>query len=600
MAQAQTGPTKFARALRVQTLSAGALLIAGTLALAAGVLALGARATLTSDHRASHAESLERAGALLAARVESSILSGDEARARRALLNAQVARVFRSCEVRADGGAIMDTGRTPTRDEAPERGSMITVTHPVELAEGRMGELIGRAPPLPEPRAAWSLELIAMVAFASAALLGVSGVVMRRQKLRALFAIRSSLNAYAAGEREEAALLVYGGHGDQARTYNAILHELMSADPARAEPGVDPAAPHESAASVGVDALGAIPHGIVIVDDAMRIQHINGAGGALLGLDPGSGAGVDLSRVCPGDGDGIVVLVRGVVAPDAPRRQSGEIVMDEGRTVLRATAIRVHAEGGTVAAVVLLEDITQQRHSDEMLNSFIAQATHELRTPLTNIRMYAEEAVDAGAEDEAFRSNAFNMINTESRRLERLITDMLSVSELEAGSMQLRADLVHPDRIFEELERDYGPQAEGKSIKLHFDLPPKFPSIMADRDKLAQAVHNLVGNALKYTPEGGSVTVSCAFDADEAMTVKVTDTGIGISPEDQTRIFERFCRASDQRVESISGTGLGLSISREIARLHGGDLTLESQLDHGSTFTLRVPSGSGELTARAA
>jgi len=102
------------------------------------------------------------------------------------------------------------------------------------------------------------------------------------------------------------------------------------------------------------------------------------------------------------------------------------------------------------------------------------------------------------------------------------------------------------------------------------------------------ALHNLVGNALKYTNSGGSVTVRVEA-TEQQLTVAVADTGIGISAEDAARIFERFYRASDKRVEKITGTGLGLTIAREVARLHGGDITVESQLDHGSTFTLTLP-----------
>jgi len=597
----QSGTTRFTRALRLQGVSMGGILIASTLVLASAVLGWAAHSTLGEDHEATQRETLERSAALLARRVTHAM---DEDRiddARSILLDAQVARVFRSCELRIQGETVLgDLG--PKHLGSGQLGAsaprVIEIEHETTLADGRQATIAARASIAPPPRAVWTLELIMGIAVCAAALLLVSGLVMRRQGLRALFAIRSSLDAYARGEDEPSALLVAGAFGAQAKAYNTIITDLLgdACGQERAAPG-ELAAGASEMGGASLDALNAIPHGVLIVDQSMRVGFVNGAGAAYLGSSRDGADGSELSA-CTQDAT-IADLARSVLAKDAPRRQYAETHGADGETVLRVSAIRVQGADG-VMGVLLLEDITQQRHTDEMLNSFIAQATHELRTPLTNIRMYAEEAVDSGAEDEQFRSDAFNMINNESRRLERIITDMLSVSELEAGSMQLRRDMVNPERIFEELKRDYTPQAQGKNIGLHFDLPPKFPGLKADYDKLTQAIHNLLGNAIKYTPEGGAVTLSCVFDDDDTMTVKVTDTGIGISHEDQAKIFERFCRASDKRVESIKGTGLGLSISREIARLHGGDLTLESQLDHGSTFTLIIPGGAVEQPARAA
>jgi signal transduction histidine kinase len=243
----------------------------------------------------------------------------------------------------------------------------------------------------------------------------------------------------------------------------------------------------------------------------------------------------------------------------------------------------------TAAAVVMIEDITQQRIADEARNAFVAQATHELRTPLTNIRLYVEQAIEAGDGDQVTRARCLNVINQESRRLERIVGDMLSVSEIEAGSFKLRAGDVRLDALFEELEEDFKAQGADKSLTLKFDLPPKLPVIQGDRDKIALALHNLLGNALKYTPEGGTVTVRVT-NPPGSLSVEVVDTGIGIAPEETELIFERFYRAKDNRVDKITGTGLGLALAREVVRLHGGDISVRSQLNQGSTFTLTLPA----------
>jgi signal transduction histidine kinase len=208
---------------------------------------------------------------------------------------------------------------------------------------------------------------------------------------------------------------------------------------------------------------------------------------------------------------------------------------------------------------------------------------------LTNIRLYVESAIEDGENDAATRAKCLNIINSETRRLERIVGEMLSVSEIEAGSFKMKRDDVRLDALFAELQADYQQQAEEKKVKLRFNLPPKFPVLQGDRDKFMLALHNLIGNALKYTPEGGQVSVNVEISRGQ-LTVAVTDTGIGIAPEDQSRVFERFYRAKDPRVAKITGTGLGLTLAREVARLHGGDIVLESEMNRGSTFTLTIPA----------
>ena len=238
--------------------------------------------------------------------------------------------------------------------------------------------------------------------------------------------------------------------------------------------------------------------------------------------------------------------------------------------------------------MVIIEDITQQRLAEEARNLFVAQATHELRMPLTNIRLYTESALDEGERDVAVRSKCLNVINQESKRLERIVGDMLSVAEIEAGTLKLRTGDVRLETLFEELRADYQGQAAEREISLIFNLPPKLPAIKGDRDKIVLALHNLIGNAIKYTPPKGSVNVNVEVTENQ-LIVEVTDTGIGVSPEETELIFEKFYRSKDKRVAEITGTGLGLSVAREVIRLHRGDINVRSQLNQGSTFTMTVP-----------
>ena len=166
---------------------------------------------------------------------------------------------------------------------------------------------------------------------------------------------------------------------------------------------------------------------------------------------------------------------------------------------------------------------------------------------------------------------------------------MLSMTEIESGSLKVEKDDVRLDALFATLEGDYQAQARDKQITLKFNLPPKLPVIQGDREKIVMALHNLIGNACKYTPHGGEVTVNVEAEQSR-LIVEVKDTGIGISAEDAEKVFEKFYRAKDSRVNEIVGSGLGLALAREVVRLHGGDITLESELNKGSVFTLTLPS----------
>jgi signal transduction histidine kinase len=328
--------------------------------------------------------------------------------------------------------------------------------------------------------------------------------------------------------------------------------------------------------------------GMLLVDGNLRIKHCNGAAASFLRNKREEIVGAEVSLVI--SQPDVLESITAITTGNTRRKSAVEVERtgDRDAGVLRFSIRPVRRED-SASAMVIIEDITQQRVADESRNAFVAHATHELRTPLTNIRLYLETAMDDGEKDPALRGKCLNVINQEARRLERIVGEMLSVSEIEAGSLRLKMDDVRLEALFEELQADYLPQAQEKGIKLEFKLPVKLPVIHGDRDKILLALHNLVGNALKYTSGGGGVTVTVEVD-NKQLIFAVTDTGIGISDEDAERIFERFYRARDPRVEKVAGTGLGLTLAREVVRLHGGDITLTSELNKGSTFTLTLPS----------
>ncbi len=222
------------------------------------------------------------------------------------------------------------------------------------------------------------------------------------------------------------------------------------------------------------------------------------------------------------------------------------------------------------------------------MNSFLAKAAHELRTPLTNVRLLVEDALERCQQDPTSTGKNLNVINEETQRLERTVSEILSASEIEAGSFELRTDDVHVDQLLQQLKADHEPQAKERKITLTFELPPKLPVLQADRDKISLVLHNLLGNALKYTLEGGRVVVTANAEKNR-LTVAVADTGVGIGPDELERVFEKFYRCKNPLTTNVKGSGLGLAIARDVARLHGGDIILESEPGKGSTFTLTLP-----------
>jgi PAS domain S-box-containing protein len=243
------------------------------------------------------------------------------------------------------------------------------------------------------------------------------------------------------------------------------------------------------------------------------------------------------------------------------------------------------AGGGHVWSV---RDVTQQKLADRMRDQFVNAATHELRTPMTNIKAFAEMLADSEVTDVDQQKMFCNTINDEVTRLARFVDDLLQLSRMEVGSTALHPKLTDVERLMAEVVRKVQPQMEKKGIAFEVDVPARLPELVVDKDKITVALVNLLGNAAKYTPDGGRVRFHVEV-TDTAMRIDVADTGIGISPEELPKVFEKFYRSSDSRVHEETGSGLGLSLAHEIARLHGGKLAAHSELDKGSTFTLTLP-----------
>jgi len=411
-----------------------------------------------------------------------------------------------------------------------------------------------------------------------------------RHRVRALGAIREALLAIEGGETAASILQVSTDLGIEAKAWNEVIaarEKLRRQDVAeRAREAMGQRGEVRGDLAAACDAMS---QGLLLVDEKNVVSYANGAAAVFLRARKEDVVGAPVDRFL--QVDNVLRAVKDVAAGSVRRRTVVDVERKDdvpgGAGVLRFS-VRPVRRDDSASAMVTIEDITQQKVAEEARHAFVAHTTHELRTPLTNIRLYVETAIDEGEQNPATRAKCLNVINGETRRLERIVGEMLSMAEIEAGSFKIKPDDVRLETVFDEIKADYQQLATEKKLSLDLKLPPKLPVIRGDRDKIMLALHNLVGNALKYTPEGGRVTIAVETDGRQ-LYVNVTDTGIGIGSEDMERIFERFYRAKDPRVAKITGSGLGLTLAREVIRMHGGDVTVESQLNQGSTFTMTLP-----------
>ncbi len=338
--------------------------------------------------------------------------------------------------------------------------------------------------------------------------------------------------------------------------------------------------------------LNSLPDGVALTDREGRLTFANHALAALLGQpDHQALLGRSMDELLALDGRGENPFAN----PDAAART---VVMELGRSgdmaqgVLRVARHPLRAAEGQSAGghVWSVRDITQQKLAEQMRNQFVNSATHELRTPLANIKAYAETLALSDMLDIEKQKEFCNTINAEATRLARFIDDLLSISSMEVGALALSRQETDLERLFREVLDKVRPQMAQKHITLQAALPEKLPKLRLDKDKITATLVNLLGNAAKYTPEGGQVQFKVQTK-DDVLQIEVEDTGIGISAAELPRIFDKFFRSADPRVRQQTGSGLGLSLAQEVVRLHGGRIQVHSELNKGTRFIVTLPMG---------
>lgn len=269
-------------------------------------------------------------------------------------------------------------------------------------------------------------------------------------------------------------------------------------------------------------------------------------------------------------------------------RRETRLVERANRQYLRVITTPIIG-GGEWMALAVFHDLSDARRVEQVRRDFVANVSHELRTPLASIKSVIDTLEGGALDDPAVARDFLTRADAEVDRLVQMVEELLELSRIESGELPLAQERVQMAAVVAEAVERLRPQAEKQGLSVTLDVAADLPPITGDAERLERAIVNLLHNAVKFTPAGGSVHV-WAGPADGGVTVKVSDTGVGIAPEDLPRVFERFYKSD--RARGSGGTGLGLAVVKHIVGAHGGTVSVESEPGRGSTFSFSIPAPS--------
>ncbi len=321
--------------------------------------------------------------------------------------------------------------------------------------------------------------------------------------------------------------------------------------------------------------------GVVAFDHRGGLIHCNPAANAMLQRPIGEECTYDKLF-------GSAYPFREVLALRKPDHAESELLVGGSTLELYLAPFSGQDSGGVL---VVLHDVTEQHRNEERRKEFVANVSHELRTPLTNVRSYAETLLDAGRDIPQDTADSFlDIIITETDRMTHIVQDLLTLSRLDAGDAELVLSRFPFEEAIESVARANALNARQRGHELTYDPPESLPLIVGDRSRLEQVMMNIIGNAIKYTPDGGHIRIT-AGSTEGMVWMEVCDDGIGIPEKDRAHIFDRFYRVDKARSRESGGTGLGLSIALEIVQRHQGSLALAPHEGPGTTVRLELPVG---------
>jgi two-component system phosphate regulon sensor histidine kinase PhoR len=420
----------------------------------------------------------------------------------------------------------------------------------------------------------WLIALAAIVAGA-----GVSWFCLKKM-LDPLARFTQGIRALAAGEDEPLVPIV---GGDEIGVLEAAFEQMRRKLARRIDQQ------HENAARLQA-VLGSMVEGVLAVGPDRTILLTNRAGSQLLDFtapEPVGRSLLEVTRARP-----VYEAVSQALHSNVPVEREFESPGTPRRTLaLRATRLPGEPCPGVM---IVLHDVSELRRLENLRRELVANVSHELKTPLSAIKAYAE-TLRLGAVNDPENNLAFVVrIEEQAERLHQLILDILQIARVEAGQEVFEIVDVPLGEVIEEAVAQFAELAAGKQIVLKPEICSPAIAARADEEGIRTILSNQVDNAIKYTPAGGTIFIRCRA-GETTVTLEVQDTGIGIAPQDQARVFERFYRVDRARSRELGGTGLGLSIVKHLAQAFGGLVQLDSQPRRGSIFRIQLPRGKDAL-----
>ncbi len=403
--------------------------------------------------------------------------------------------------------------------------------------------------------------------------------------LRPVSILSQAVRRLGQGDLEARARVAEGGEiGQLATDFNAMADRLKG----YRESSLGELLQAQQASQAAIDSL---PDPVIVLGTKGGILNVNQSAEAVLGLSV-EAPGDPLARLAPELREVLekarahVLSGKGAYLPRG-YEEAVRVDLPDGARFFLPRASPVYAESsGITAATVILQDVTRLKRFDEFKNDLVATVAHEFRTPLTSLRMaihlVAEETVGPLSEKQA---ELLSAARQDCERLQGIVDDLLDLSSIQSGRLELQVRPVSPTELIGKAVASQEFSAEQKDIHLESSVAADLDGLEVDPERITLVLNNLISNAIRHTPEGGRVSIHVGRSSG-ATRFEVTDTGEGIEPEYQKRVFEKFFRVPGST--SSGGAGLGLSISRDIVEAHGGEIGLQSRPGHGSTFWFTV------------
>jgi two-component system, OmpR family, phosphate regulon sensor histidine kinase PhoR len=338
--------------------------------------------------------------------------------------------------------------------------------------------------------------------------------------------------------------------------------------------------------------LGGMVEGVIAVDADQHVLFANIAAGANLGFTPDSAKGLPLLEVVRSYE--LRELVHQSLESGLPVR--GEIAWHFHKKNLSLDVHATPIAGAPPPGVVLvLHDVTELKRLEGLRQQFVANVSHDLKTPLSSIKAYTETLLNGALDDPSHARHFLTRIDEQASRLHELILDLLSLARIESGQADLEIIDLPLKKVVAHCLRDHEERAKASGLAVENQVDESPLVVRADEEGLQQILSNLIDNAIKYTPAGGTITIRCREEAHQAV-IEVADTGVGIGPEHHSRLFERFYRVDKARSRELGGTGLGLAIVKHLCQAMQGTVYVESTPGEGSVFGVRLPVAREQAT----